>query len=197
MRLSKKWIGIGVGVLALVMGGWLVLKSTLDDAFAPGPTNGPFTADTQCPAFQTSYPACDIRFGNSGLSTLNSFSETFLGEGAFEIERFDVETFAPRRLTIVAQSNRGPLTSRIVADRVVRLGQEQEDGEVNRTHQSAFCDGGRIYEHQVGYAQGDQYVQDLQFWEEDGNLRFRLFQDGSATADVMCSPASGGKDAEQ
>jgi hypothetical protein len=49
-------------------------------------TEGPFTADGQCPTtFKPLYPRCDITFGSKGLSTLNSFYETFVGEGAFVI----------------------------------------------------------------------------------------------------------------
>lgn len=183
------WIGAGaIVVVGLV--GWLTVDAALSDAFEPGPTDGPFAADGACPTFVARYPQCEVRFGNSGLSTLNSFYETFVGEGAFEIDGFTVDAPGPGRYTITAQSNRGPITSQIWTDRLVRLGQEREDEQVNRTHQSAFCDAGRIYEHQVGYADGDVYVQDLEFWTQDGNLRFRLFQGGSPTADVECQPVS-------
>lgn len=175
-------------VALLAAGGWFAARAVLADAFAPGPTEGPFTADGLCPEFRPEYGRCEVQFGNAGLSTLNSFYETFVGEGAFEIGGFEVETLGQTRFDITAQSNRGPIRSEIHADRLVRLGQEREDEVVNRTHQSAFCDAGRIYEHQVGYSAGEVYVQDLEFWSEGDALRFRLFQSGRPTADVVCRP---------
>lgn len=187
VRLGSKRVWVVLAALGiLAIGCWLSVSTLLSDAFVEGPTEGPFTADGICPAFKLNYPRCDVQFGNSGLSTLNSFYETFVGEGAFEISGFAVETLGPDRFNITAKSNRGPIQSQIHTDLLVRLGQEREDEVVNRTHQSAFCDGGRIYEHQVGYADGKVYAQDLEFWTEGDQLRFRLFQDGSPTADVTC-----------
>ena len=167
---------------------WLASRTLLAGTFSPGPTAGPFTADGVCPVFRERYPRCQVRFGHRGLSTLNSAYETFAGEGAFEIRSFSVAQPGPGRYTITAQSNRGPITSLIVADRLVRLGEERENEQVNRTHQASFCDKGRIYEHQIGYDRGEPYVQDLEFWMEQDQLRFRLFQNGSPTADVVCRP---------
>lgn len=146
---------------------------------------GPFTADGICPSFKARYPEVDIVFGNSGLSTLNSLYETFFGEGAFDISEFKVTTGGDGRFTIVASSNRGPLTSDIYADRIVRVGQDQENEALRRTLQSAFCDKGRIYEHQlVDLGDGSTLSQDLEYWTENGALRFRLFQNRRLTADV-------------
>lgn len=146
---------------------------------------GPFTADGRCPSFNSSYSNVDIRFGNSGLSTLNSLYETFAGEGAFEISGFTVATDGPGRFQIVGASNRGSLTSDIFADRVVRLGQDKENETLRRTLQSAFCDRGRIYEHQlVDLGDGSTFTQDLEYWTEDGAFRFKLYQNRRLTADV-------------
>lgn len=181
----RRWLAgmAALGSLALVGCGTLV-----PDSFTTGPTKGPFAADGICPQFATSYPRCEVRFGNRGLSTLNSLYETFVGQGAFEIAAFSVETLGQGRFNITAQSNRGPLLSQIHADRVVRLGQDLENEVVYRTHQSAFCDAGRIYEHQVGYVDGSLNVQELEFWTARDALHFRLFQNGSATAEVVCEP---------
>lgn len=174
------------GIAVLGIAGWVSAQTLLDAAFIQGPTAGPFTADGICPAFRPAYPQCEIRFGNRGLSTLNSFYETFVGEGAFEIDGFTVDTLGEDRFVITADSNRGPITSQIFADRIVRIGQDQENAVVYRAHQSAFCDAGRIYEQQVVYRDGPQTVQDLEFWSENDALYFRLFQDGSPTAEVIC-----------
>lgn len=148
-------------------------------------TKGPFTADGVCPSFKPRYARVDIAFGNSGLSTLNSLYESFVGEGAFEIDSFTVTTGAGGRFTIVGASNRGPLTSDIHADRIVRLGQDRENEELRRTLQSAFCDRGRIYEHQlVDLGDGSTFTQDLEYWTEAGAFRFRLYQDRRLAADV-------------
>lgn len=150
-------------------------------------TQGPFTADGRCPAFEPLYAQCRITFGNRGLSVLNSAYETFVGEGAFEISEFRVATRGDGRFTIVAQSNRGELTSDVHADRLVRLGQDSEDEELRRTHQSAFCDRGRIYEHQlVDMGDGSFLVQDLEYWTEAGTFHFRLLQNRRLTAEVVC-----------
>lgn len=175
---------VAVGIMAAA--GWFGVSNLLSNAFAQGPTKGPLTADNTCPVFKTEYRQCDVMFGNSGLSTLNSLYETFVGEGAFEIDSFEVETFGANRFNIIAQSNRGPITSQIYTDRIVRLGQDRENEIVYRTNQSAFCDAGRIYEHQAVYVDGDLTVQDLEFWTENNKLRFRLFQNGSPSADVSC-----------
>ena len=149
-------------------------------------TQGPFTADGQCPTFKPRYEQIQIRFGNRGLSVLNSFYETFVGEGAFEISEFTVSTSGDKQFTIVAQSNRGELTSDINADRVVRLGQDLENEQLRRTHQSAFCNEGRIYEHIVVYLEnGDFIVQDLEYWTEDEAIYFRLYQNRRLTAEVV------------
>ena len=146
---------------------------------------GPFTADGRCPSFKARYPQVDIRFGNSGLSTLNSLYETFAGEGAFEISEFSVATGGAGRFKIVGASNRGPLTSDIYADRVVRLGQDMENEQLRRTLQSAFCNRGRIYEHQlVDLGDGSTLTQDLEYWTEGGAFRFKLYQNRRLTADV-------------
>ncbi len=166
----RKRIWLSVAALGIVaVAGLFSVKTFLSDAFSQGPTDGPFTADGTCPEFKTTYKSCEILFGNRGLSTLNSLYETFLGEGAFEISSFDVETLPERRFNIIAQSNRGPIRSKIYPDRLVRVGQDRENESVYRTHQSPFCDAGRIYEHQVGYVNASINVQNLEFWtERDG-----------------------------
>lgn len=187
MKRNRLLIGVAaLGLVAVV--GWVSVSTYLSDAFSEGPTAGPFTADGVCPAFRPTYNRCEVRFGNRGLSTLNSFYETFVGEGAFEINGFKVESLPGGRFNTIAQSNRGPIRSEIYTDRLVRLGQDRENEAVHRTNQSAFCDAGRIYEHQAVYVDGDLTVQDLEFWTEGDQLRFRLFQNGSPTADVVCRP---------
>ena len=132
---------------------------------------GPFTANGICPTFKKDYPKVDIAFGNVGLSTLNSLYETFVGVGAFEINRFTVESGPGGRFKIVGASNRGPLTSDIYADRVTRIGQDKENEKLRRTLQSAFCDRGRIYEHQlVDMGDGSTLTQDLEYWTEGERL---------------------------
>ena len=130
-----------------------------------------------------------ITFGNRGLSALNSLYETFVGEGAFEISEFRVTSNGEKRFTIVGLSNRGELTSDIYADRVVRLGQDMENEQLRLTHQSAFCDKGRIYKHQVvDMGSGKFLVQDLEYWTEGTageKFRFRLYQNQRLTADVV------------
>ena len=149
-------------------------------------TQGPFTADGRCPTFRPRYAQAQVRFGNQGLSVLNSLYETFVGEGAFEISEFTVSTNGDKRFTIVAQSNRGELTSEINADRVVRLGQDRENEQLRRTHQSAFCHAGRIYEHQVvDLGNGKFIVQDLEYWTEGEVIYFRLYQNRRLTAEVV------------
>lgn len=187
MKRKRLWLGVAaLGLVGVV--GSLSVNTLLADAFAKGPTKGPFTADGKCPTFKTVYPRCEVLFGNRGLSTLNSVYETFVGQGAFEINGFNVAGLPGGRYDITAQSNRGPIKSQIYTDRLVRIGQDRENEVVYRTNQSAFCDAGRIYEHQVVYVDGDSTVQDLEFWTEREKLRFRLFQDGSPTADVSCRP---------
>ena len=147
---------------------------------------GPFTADGQCPAFKPRYPQIQIAFGNRGLSVLNSLYETFVGEGAFEISEFNISAGGEKRFTIVGRSNRGDLTSDIYADRVVRLGQDLENEALRLTHQSAYCDKGRIHEHQVvDMGSGEFLVQDLEYWTEGEAFRFRLYQNRRLTADVV------------
>lgn len=149
-------------------------------------TQGPFAADGQCPTFKPKYPQIQITFGNKGLSVLNSLYETFLGEGAFEISEFTVAAIGEKRFTIVGRSNRGDLTSDIYADRVVRLGQDLENEELRLTHQSAYCNKGRIYEHQVVYMGGGKFiVQDLEYWTAGESFRFRLYQNQRLAADVV------------
>ncbi len=187
MNSKRLWIGAGaLGLMAVA--GAVVANVFLAGAFVEGPSAGPFDADGRCPSFEARYPSCEVRFGNRGLSTLNSLYETFVGQGAFEISSFAVESRPGGRFDITAQSNRGPIRSEITADRVVRLGQDREDEVVRRTSQSAYCEAGRIYEHQVVYLDGSVMVQHLEFWSEGGQLRFRLFQNGSPTADVACKP---------
>lgn len=189
MSKQRKFVLAGIALAVIALLAILGIRNFLESAFEPGPTEGPYFADNACPTFVSEYPICEVAFGNSGLSTLNSFSETFLGEGAFEIYSFTVENPEARRYVIAAQSNRGDIVSRITADRIVRLGQDREDEVVNRAHVSSFCDGGRIYEHQVVYVKNGRNVQDLEFWVEDERMRFRLFQNGSPTADITCSPS--------
>lgn len=172
---------VAAAVLAAVVGFFVFRAGTTQEV-----TQGPFTADGRCPTFKARYPQTEIRFGNRGLSVLNSFYETFVGEGAFEISEFTVATSGDKRFVIVAQSNRGELTSEIHADRVVRLGQDRENEQLRRTHQSAFCHAGRIYEHQVVYlTNGDFIVQDLEYWTEDEAIYFRLYQNRRLTAEVV------------
>lgn len=187
MDRNRIWLGVAaLGVVAIVA--TLSVATFLSDAFSQGPTAGPFNANGVCPSFTKTYRSCEVRFGNRGLSTLNSFFETFVGEGAFEINGFEVESLPEGRFNIVAQSNRGPIRSEIYTDRLVRLGQERENELVYRTNQSAYCDAGRIYENQVVQEDGGLNVQNLEFWSERDQLRFRLFQNGSPTADVICRP---------
>lgn len=185
MKFSSKLIlsisGLAVLAVLIVAGILLYQNSKREDI-----TQGPFEADGRCPEFRAVYSRVEIRFGNAGLSTLNSIYETFVGEGAFEISEFRVTTFGPGRFNIVAQSNRGPLTSEIYADRLVRLGQDQENEKLRRTLQSAFCDKGRIYEHQlVDLGTGQTLSQDLEYWTEGDTLRFKLYQNRKLTADVV------------
>lgn len=187
MKRKRLWIALAaLGTLAAVAG--LAANVYLANAFEPGPSKGPFTADNSCPSFRARYRQCQVAFGNSGLSKLNSLYETFIGEGAFEITGFEVETLPGRRFNINARSNRGPIKSEIHTDRLVRLGQDRENEVVYRTNQSAFCDAGRIYEHQAVYVDGKLNAQDLEFWTDRDRLRFRLFQNGAPTADVTCEP---------
>ncbi len=184
MKFSRKLIfsisGLVVLVVLIVAGVLFYRNSTREDI-----KQGPFNADGRCPEFKAVYSRVEIRFGNAGLSTLNSIYETFVGKGAFEISEFKVTTFEPGRLNIVAQSNRGPLTSEIYADRIVRLGQDQENEKLRRTLQSAFCDKNRIYEHQlVDLGNGQTVSQDLEYWTEGDALRFKLYQNRRLTADV-------------
>ncbi|MDZ4791810.1 MAG: hypothetical protein SGJ17_11500 [Hyphomicrobiales bacterium] len=97
-------------------------------------TEGPFQADGQCPNFKPRYASCEVTFGNKGLSVLNSFYEMFFGEGVFEIGEFTVTTTGEKQYTIVAKSNRGSLTSQIIADGLVRLGQDLENEKLTLTH---------------------------------------------------------------
>jgi hypothetical protein len=185
--LSGKRLKISLVLVFLVLAiAWLGAKVFLSAAFEQGPTAGPFTADATCPSFRLSYPQCSVAFGNRGLSTLNSAFETFVGEGAFEIKSFQVNTAGAQRFDITAESNRGTLRSRIQADGLVRMGQDRENEIVYRTHESAFCDAGRIYELQTVFVDGKLNVQNLEYWTEGEALRFRLFQNGAPTADVTC-----------
>lgn len=185
--LSGKRLFIALLLLFLVIAmAWIGAKVFLSAAFEQGPTSGPFAADAKCPNFRPSYPQCTVAFGNRGLSTLNSAYETFVGEGAFEIKSFQVNTAGSQRFDITAESNRGTLRSRIQADGVVRVGQDRENEVVYRTHESAFCDAGRIYELQTVFVDGKLNVQNLEYWTEGEALRFRLFQNGAPTADVTC-----------
>ena len=184
---NRLWISAAaLGVITVVT--LLSVNAFLINAFSKGPTDGPFMADGACPEFRATYKRCEVRFGNRGISTLNSLYETFVGEGAFEIYGFKVESLHGGRFNIIAQSNRGEIKSEIYTDKLVRLGQDRENEAVYLTHQSAYCDTGRIYEHQAVHIGGDISIQDLEFWTERDALRFRLFQNGSPTADVVCQP---------
>ena len=150
-------------------------------------SKAPLDADGQCPTFKPRYPKCEVTFGNEGLSVLNSFYETFVGEGAFEIYEFTTETNQNDALIIAAKSNRGELKSEIIPDRLVRIGQDREDEKLFRTHQVSYCNAGRIYEQQIVYKDsGDFNIQDLSFWTENDEFRFSLDQNGSKTARVKC-----------
>lgn len=183
--LQRNWkIAVGIVTTAIVLFGGYTLLFNFEQA---DPAE-PFSADGVCPVFEASYPQCEIIFGNSGLSVVNSFYETFVGEGAFEIDGFTVDTRSETEFLIVGDSNRGPLTSEIVADRVVRLGQDRENEILFRSHQSSYCDAGRIYEHQVVYTNRGRNIQDLEYWTEGDEFNFKLFQGGSLTARVVCQP---------
>ena len=68
----------------------------------------------------------------------------------------------------------------------MRLGQDLENEALRLTHQSDYCDKGRIYEHQVvDMGSGTFLVQDLEYWTEGEAFRFRLYQDRRLTADVV------------
>lgn len=178
---KRRTIVIALVALAAVAAiAFLALRSPFEEV-----RQGPFTADGACPSFKARYPKVDIEFGNTGLSTLNSLYETFAGVGAFEISEFTIATLGPGRFTIVGASNRGPLTSDIYADRLVRIGQDRENEELRRTLQSAFCHAGRIYEHQlVDLGDGSMLTQDLEYWTERGAFRFKLYQNRRLTANV-------------
>ena len=150
-------------------------------------SKAPLDADGQCPTFKPRYPQCEVTFGNRGLSVLNSFYETFVGEGAFEIYEFTTRTNQNDALIISAKSNRGELKSEIIPDRLVRIGQDRENEKLFRTHQSSYCNAGRIYEHQIVYQDsGDFDIQDLSFWTKNDLFYFSLDQNGSKTARVKC-----------
>ncbi len=83
-------------------------------------------------------------------------------------------------------SIRGELKSEIVADRLVRLGQDRENERLFKPHQSAFSHRGRIDERQVVYGAGGATVQDLECWTEADTFAFRLLQDRRLTANVRC-----------
>ena len=183
---KRQYIVLGlVFFIGLGPAAFFLLRSDVKETM----TRGPFIADGQCPAFKPLYPNIQITFGNRGLSVLNSLYETFVGEGAFEISEFRVATGGDKRFTIVGRSNRGELTSDVYADRVVRLGQDMENEQLRLTHQSAYCDKGRIYEHQVVDMGGGKFlVQDLEYWTEGTGgekFRFRLYQNQRLTADVV------------
>lgn len=178
---KRKIVAISLAALATLAAiAFLALRSPRTEV-----AQGPFTADGSCPTFRKDYPEVDIEFGNAGLSVLNSLYETFAGVGAFEISRFTVASGPNGRFRIVGYSNRGPLTSDIYADRVVRIGQDLENEKLRRMLQSAFCHRGRIYEHQlVDLGDGSTLAQDLEYWTEAGAFRFRLYQNRRLTADV-------------
>ena len=57
--------------------------------------------------------------------------------------------------------------------------------KLRRTLQSAYCDRERIYEHQlVDLGDGSTLTQDLEYWNEGGAFRFKLYQNRRLTADV-------------
>ena len=147
---------------------------------------GAFDADGRCPTFQVKYPKCNVTFGNKGLSVLNSFYETFVGEGAFEIKEFTIKKRSENEFDIIGQSNRGPLKSKIKADGLVRLGQDREDDKLRNANVASYCHAGRIFENQTVQVGGDVEIQDLEFWTEAEIFHFQLFQNGSLTAKVQC-----------
>lgn len=160
------------------------------DSFGMGAKNpnvqGPFGADGVCPSFKPVYSDVEIIFGNRGLSVVNSFFETFFGEGVFEITQFRTIKVRSKQFKIIAKSNRGDLISDIYADRVVRIGQDLENEELRLTHQSAFCNGGRIYENQIVYERDKKFsIQDLEYWTEGDTFHFRLYQNKRLVADVI------------
>lgn len=145
-----------------------------------------YEADGRCPSFQPRYLKCDITFGSRGLAALNSLYKTFLGRGAWEISEFTVKSSGEKEFEIIAQSNRGPLTSRINADGLVRLGQDQEDGKLRNAHVASYCHAGRIFENQAVQVGDEIEIQDLEFWSEGEAFHFQLFQNSSLTAKVQC-----------
>ena len=171
-----------VVLIGLTTAAFFVLRSEVTERMA----QGPFTADGLCPSFKPLYPQVKITFGNQGLSLINSLYESFAGEGVFEISEFRVSADGEKRFTIIGRSNRGDLKSDIHADRIVRLGQDLENEKLRFTHQSAYCDKGRIHEHQlVDMGSGEILVQDLEYWTEGEAFRFRLYQNRRLTAEVV------------
>jgi hypothetical protein len=105
---------------------------------------------------------------------------------SFEISEFTVTKSGEKEFEIVGQSNRGPLTSKIKADGLVRLGQDREDEKLRNAHVASYCHAGRIFENQTVQVDGDIQIQDLEFWSEGEVFHFQLFQNGSLTAKVQC-----------
>jgi hypothetical protein len=144
-------------------------------ALSVGPLAQPAPdADGQCPRFEPLYAQCTVLEGEE-----------------FSINRFVVEAEGDQRLLLRAESNRGPITTLIVPDRVVRLGFDREDGGRFKTHQGSYCQAGRAYQQQVVYLEDRTYnVQNLEFWEDDGALLFQLDQNGEREALIRCTNPS-------
>ncbi len=135
--------------------------------------------DTKCPKFEKFYTSCEIRFGRPDFK-INSFSVKKVGDEKFEV---------------TAQSNQGELPFSVIADRVVRLGQDQRvnvDGSVDlfRTHESSYCtENSKILGHQMVLLPDSKYeIQELEFIKEGHNFIFKLTTNGERRADVLCQP---------
>jgi hypothetical protein len=135
---------------------------------------GAFDADGLCPSFQAQYPKCDIKYGTKGLSFVSALYKVFTGEGFFEIKEFRVRKLGDKEFEIAADSNRGLLRSRINADGLVRIGQDQEDNRLRNANVSSYCHAGRIFENQTVQVGDDLEIQDLEFWTEGEVFHFQL-----------------------
>ncbi len=135
--------------------------------------------DTKCPNFEKIYTSCEIRFGRPD----------------FKIDSFSVKKVGDQKFEVTAQSNQGELPFSVIADRVVRLGQDQrvnEDGSVDffKTHESSFCtENSKIVGHQMVLLPDSKYeIQVLEFIKEGDNFVFKLTTNGQPRADVLCQP---------
>lgn len=134
----------------------------------------------QCPEFLVNYSRCTVRFAGPGPE--------------IRIDSFKAVQNGPAEFLFVGNSNRGELPFPVVADRVVRLGQDQRvnpDGtlEFFRTHESSFCEQDRVVGHQMILLPNGRYeIQVLEFIKEGENLVFKLATDGEPGADVICQP---------